>query len=155
MIIGKNLLIGSRAHGKPREDSDVDLVLLVDRSVMMALIDIADIAHTLRDDEASCHIGKLNAVVTCSEAVFESWRRGVELLEQKAPVTRDVAIATYTKQRKVDGVPFIYELDTRAFDHVRADELSPSMRARFYGGGYPPECAASRTDALAHAMGES
>lgn len=87
-------LTGSRVYGVPREDSDVDLVVLLDKRTYYALSDHCPFNpsdHPSASDEDACpslRFGKLNLVPTFEVELFEAWKKGTELLKDEAPVSK-------------------------------------------------------------------
>ena len=99
------LLTGSRAYGIPREDSDVDLVIRVrDAATLAAIIEAADPddgSHTPREGAAvtSYRFGRLNLKVCHTDAEYAVWAAGTAELVDRAPVTREEAVATFRRLR--------------------------------------------------------
>lgn len=89
-------LTGSRAYGTPREDSDVDLVVLVSDSDMDALNRLAtddDGEETYGDStSASLRFGNLNLICMTDPASFGAWKEATAELIARKPVTRDKAV---------------------------------------------------------------
>lgn len=94
----KAFITGSRRYGEPKEDSDVDLVVLCDADTFADMgvffreeIE-GDADNDEYDDESfSLKIGKLNLILCASKKRFREWRIGTELLERSKPVSRDTA----------------------------------------------------------------
>lgn len=100
-------ITGSYAYGDPRPDSDIDLVALVSTGELFWLSKLADVAdrattHSASDEpqSASLRFGKLNLILTDSEALFGAWREGTEELKARKPVTRNEAIAVLRPLRE-------------------------------------------------------
>jgi predicted nucleotidyltransferase len=88
-------LSGSRAYGTPREDSDVDVVMLVNHRLGSMLC-------AMSDEGPSCRFGKLNLVLFGADSdegvyLFHDWRKTTEELILRKPVTRDEAIEAFQK----------------------------------------------------------
>jgi hypothetical protein len=85
-------LTGSRVYGEPTPDSDVDLVVLIDKAgaaQLEALLgrDLVDYDHTC----ISVRSGRINLLLCTELKVFEGWRKGTDVLAKVAPVPRDKA----------------------------------------------------------------
>ena len=78
---------GSRAYGSPREDSDIDLVVLADQAAI----------DTLKQYGGSpCRFGNLNLILVPDAATLGRWRDTTDdLASRPAPVTRDEAILAF------------------------------------------------------------
>lgn len=92
---------GSRAYGEPREDSDIDLCILVDRFPQ------AFEEHYQQDgsgggDGLSFRVGEINFLMffPCEQHVFAAWKEATDELEQRRPVTRDEAIKVIDEKVK-------------------------------------------------------
>ena len=102
-------LTGSHAYGKPRPNSDTDLVILVDDSDLEKLIDAADKVRDRRvgeygEDSASLYFGNLNLICVTSFSDFDLWEKGtLDLKRQKIdtgkPITRKEAKAHFAQLR--------------------------------------------------------
>lgn len=84
-------LTGSRAYGKPREDSDTDIVVMVTPEVHSLLKELGKL------EDGSIRFGNLNIIAVETELEFIGWKAATEGLinrkqEKKRPVTRDEAI---------------------------------------------------------------
>jgi len=100
-------LTGSRAYGTPREDSDIDLVVLMSPADSRTLCD-----HVQGDDMAergeydsgghsfALRFGNLNLIVTTGWRHYACWRAGTEELVKRRPVTREEAVTHFTQRRK-------------------------------------------------------
>jgi hypothetical protein len=113
-------LTGSRVHGVPREDSDIDLVLLIEEHEALTLHDL--LTEEMGDDlsaDMGCpaagyeglgkgvhiRIGKLNLICCWDEALFASWKLGTEALKQDRPHERARAVRLYRRLRRLLGIP--------------------------------------------------
>jgi predicted nucleotidyltransferase len=91
-------LTGSYAYGKPRVDSDIDLVVFIaDYTELQELEKQADAVMQIDNeyenaDAISLRFGKLNLIVTTDEADWEGWKKGTFDLKRRKPVTRKEAI---------------------------------------------------------------
>lgn len=86
----KAFITGSRAYGTPREDSDIDLAILIDA-------DEGDILWKAGavEGEKTCRFGCLNLIIFNSESRFERWAQVTNDLRARRPVSRDEAIAAF------------------------------------------------------------
>jgi hypothetical protein len=77
-------LTGSQCYGRPTDDSDIDLVILVDEKT-------AEFLWSNSDDEKSssqkCCFGALNLIVCTTQAQYDRWRIGTEALLHVKPVS--------------------------------------------------------------------
>lgn len=111
------VLTGSRAYGKPRADSDIDLVVLLPRADVQRLLlradedggkDSSSLGDAARDSapfSRSMRFGNLNLICCSTVESFRCWKDGTAYLKAKAdrtgqPVTRDDAVAYFTELRK-------------------------------------------------------
>lgn len=118
------LLTGSRAYGKPRDDSDYDLVILVDEATFIALEDLqaspkfntikssqdnGGVAEIMMDREFEDHTGygglnikqgKLNLIVEMDVGRFDDWVTGTADLISRSPVTKEEAIRVFDELKK-------------------------------------------------------
>ena len=107
----RSVLTGSRAYGTPRPDSDVDLVVLVDRPTQAAMLKLFPPEDYDEAAYADCsgrtiRVGDLNLIMVTTEAELEVWRRGTEALKAEAPVTRARAVQVFESLREGKGVPY-------------------------------------------------
>lgn len=88
-------ITGSHAYGTPREDSDVDLVVLVDDDTIAKLTELngGEVGHSGGPESASLRFGALNLILHSNPAMFEAWQAGTASLKRRKPVTRDEAVA--------------------------------------------------------------
>jgi hypothetical protein len=111
--IVRSFLTGSRVYGTPREDSDIDLVVLLDADEMVGLAKIARNEETHGspggphyEDGMSIRFGSLNLLCVTDEKHFQTWREGTEQLKAMRPVTREKAIehlAELRHKNKISG----------------------------------------------------
>lgn len=89
-------ITGSRVYGIPREDSDIDLVVLVDETTR-------DNLRLLRDNHDAFKVtfGRLNLVLVTTTKEFEAWKQGTEELKALSPVTREFACKHLIEKRQV------------------------------------------------------
>lgn len=88
---------GSHAYGTPRDNSDIDLVVLVEPE-SLALLRVAvgadpPPASAGPDTSASLMFGKLNLVVVRDEREFQIWRDVTAELALRRPVDQATAKA--------------------------------------------------------------
>ena len=95
------LLGGSRAYGKPRADSDIDLLIRISKA------DFSQMCLGLNADEWWCDIesgsvkhGKINLICCFTDSQYHIWRKGIQNLKLRAPnVTREEAIKEFKSLR--------------------------------------------------------
>ena len=106
--MNRAFLTGSHVYGTPRESSDVDLVVLIDRAELDRLRELLGDDPEHNPYGASCgasiRIGKLNLIAVTSTAEYDRWLCGTKILRMRAPVSRDVAVATFAALRGEAGV---------------------------------------------------
>ena len=93
----KAFITGSRAYGVPTDESDIDLIVVVEASTLLLLSTLADNSGSGMEEAterggASLRFGRLN-LLCVTEKHHEIWKRATDELREKAPVTRDVAVA--------------------------------------------------------------
>lgn len=95
--MSRAFLTGSRRYGTPREDSDIDVVILCEEGDDTKGKDwLSGLLWGAKDpDSKTCKFGKLNLVTFCSENRFNDWKRVTEELEKRKPVTREEAVAAF------------------------------------------------------------
>ena len=67
--MSRAFLTGSRVYGEPHDESDIDLVILVDYKALKALKNFSESKKTIR-------FGKLNIIACQTEAEMAVWRVG-------------------------------------------------------------------------------
>lgn len=95
-------LTGSHVYGRPRDDSDVDLVVLVSHADLKTLAKLlgGEVESTQEEDEPtrypagslSIKDGRLNLIATSDPDRYEAWREGTKQLKARAPVDRAEAV---------------------------------------------------------------
>lgn len=108
----RSFITGSRAYGSPTEESDIDLVILVDNydaSVLQTHSDAPDPSDKL----SHCRYGNLNILLCRTEQEFLAWATGTATLikkqcNEKRPIPREEAIELFLTLRKQLGVTFDY-----------------------------------------------
>jgi hypothetical protein len=102
----QSFLTGSRAYGQPREDSDIDMVVLVSDGELSDLVAMADDivnAIAIGNPEygnfisASLYFGKLNLICCIFQWQYDAWKYGTdklkaEQLENLTPISREYAV---------------------------------------------------------------
>lgn len=95
----KCFLTGSRVYGTPKEDSDLDMVILIEeeeeRDYILALKDNPNAKMTM--------FGNINLIVVKSEDEYYAWKSATELLESKKPVTKKKAKETIKNNLETFG----------------------------------------------------
>lgn len=77
----KALLTGSRVYGTPRLDSDIDLVVLMDKVTYLQLAERSERGPVLR-------FGALNIIPVEDEKQLGLWQRGTAQCLSEAPCSR-------------------------------------------------------------------
>lgn len=94
-------LTGSHAYGIPHADSDIDMVVWAEDTVLRELLVGAGFP---------VRFGKLNIILCDNEADWIIWKTGTEALKKIAPVDRDEAVAFFQSlglsQANQDEEPF-------------------------------------------------
>lgn len=91
---------GSRSYGKPRNESDIDLVVWCERETALALATIlGDPGEDYGEGSVQVKVGDrdgdqpiLNLILVSDRKVWLAWQRGTAQLRDSRPATRDVAI---------------------------------------------------------------
>lgn len=80
-------------YGQPREDSDVDLCILVSQEEAEVLGACADEPNAHRSGWGSFPVryGRLNIIVCTNPRTYRNWKRGRDNLKAQAPVTKEQA----------------------------------------------------------------
>lgn len=103
-------LTGSRAYGRPREDSDVDLVILAPHEIMYLLCVFGNhyagpdgdfyemgMGNTENFPSASISFGQLNLIVHTSTEKYDAWRTATQELiamsNEVGAIDRETAVA--------------------------------------------------------------
>lgn len=109
--IVRSFITGSHAYGTPHKGSDVDLVVLVSERDLVKLALLCDsepdkerAAHYVMSGGTPLRFGNLNLICCADEQHFHAWRVGTRDLIERAPVTREVAIAHMAAVRKRLGL---------------------------------------------------
>lgn len=106
-------LTGSRAYGTPREDSDIDLCLLMDEDEAEALIEFCGGWQEVSDSPykgGMClfmltHTGKkLNIILFVDSNQHRAWKDATKELMARRPVTRKEAVAHIVAKENEYGV---------------------------------------------------
>lgn len=89
-------LTGSRKYGTPREDSDYDLVIFVDKhdkDTWDALLSHSKYKGSASTDSISVRFGELNFICLSNQEEYDAWYNATLKLSASKPVARDVAVA--------------------------------------------------------------
>lgn len=90
----KAFVTGSRAYGKPRRSSDIDLVIFCDEETKALL---------LKHGGKTFKFGKIQVIPCTDKTTYEIWRKGTEQLVDEAPVMRERAIKVFEKYEEQAG----------------------------------------------------
>lgn len=97
-------LTGSRVYGRPKVDSDIDMVVRMDWDEAEDLRRQSDTrkrepdsdferVHYHEDEGTVClRFGKLNLIVCLDDRTYDVWQKMTSRCSNEAPVTRDKAI---------------------------------------------------------------
>lgn len=99
-------ITGSHAYGTPHEDSDIDLVVLVDGDDSVLLCKYSE--DQKEGDYHTFRYGKLNLILIVDPVRYETWAGGTEQLKLMKPVTREYAVEFFQtlfklEKEKTDG----------------------------------------------------
>lgn len=87
---------GSNAYSEPKEDSDLDLVIMCDLETVELLRKYADAQDEIEDykydDVMQVRFGKLNIIMCVDNKTFNTWKHGTKILKSISPVSRDYAV---------------------------------------------------------------
>lgn len=123
----KAFVSGSHVYGTPNEDSDIDLIVMMDESLAKWLYEMAetdDCSHTPACGSLSVRFGKINLICCWEQWVYDLWFNGTSLLHGAKPVTRDTAIILFESLRFKNAVRNNTEQST--VDHIyRCNGLQP------------------------------
>lgn len=86
---------GSHAYGKPRPDSNLDLVVLADDETIGKFAREFDKSVDYGGDSLTIRQGAVNLILETSPAKFAAWKFGTEKLIQRMPVTREEAVKEF------------------------------------------------------------
>ena len=118
----ESILTGSHVYGLPRQDSDLDMVVLIEKNEDYFLLSrIAD--NPLHNQTPSAYngvslrYGKLNIIAVLKDRkVFEAWKRGTEFLKSIRPVTKEQACLIFETMFKIVKEPVqVDDLDKLPF----------------------------------------
>lgn len=98
-----SFLTGSQVYGKPRKDSDLDLVVLVSPETAAKLIKHSDLG------KEPVRYGKLNLILCEDDIEFATWKVGTaqiyaERMVKKKPISAQLAKAMLDILRKAVGI---------------------------------------------------
>ena len=104
----KAFITGSRIYGKPGSDSDIDLVVRMERNqeVLQMFTDLADDSGSDIEEaeQISFRFGALNLIVCFSDKAYDVWFQGTALLIARRPVPREEAVALFSTMRRQAGL---------------------------------------------------
>jgi len=102
--IESSILTGSHVYGKPRPDSDMDIVMVLNEEALALLKSKADTWFGLPNGD-SLHFGHLNVIATTDEGIYRKWVAAMYAARSERPVTKDRAIELHEKYGipRVDG----------------------------------------------------
>lgn len=103
----KAFITGSRAYGAPREDSDIDLVVLMDADTAGELSQLAAnfaaspiaAASIATDRGLSLRFGRMNLIIETDDGSFQDWIDGTDELKAIMPVTHEKAVDVFDRYR--------------------------------------------------------
>lgn len=93
---------GSRVYGIPKENSDIDLVVLISDEDWEHLAMASDDENSVNEygtKNKSIRFGNLNLLVTTEQKDFDVWMKGTEELKARRPVERDEAVKLFSGLR--------------------------------------------------------
>jgi predicted nucleotidyltransferase len=96
-MIKNAFLTGSRKYGIPKDDSDIDVAVLVDTSLKNFLFSQSE------DKGGSVRFGKLNLILLDSPKEFMVWREATNTLNEQSPVSREFAIDFIKRKLALNG----------------------------------------------------
>ncbi len=125
------LVTGSAVYGQTRDDSDIDLVVLVtpaDINLLRFFADNMVTKHERKESDAgpggisaSLRFGKLNLLCVTDPIQYEVWRRGTRMLKDKGvPISRELAVAMFEALREHYGLNHVEP----GFDYVKGNLAS-------------------------------
>lgn len=79
----KSFITGSRAYGKPNQDSDIDIVVFCDVGTKCYVE--SELGYPVK-------AGNVNLIMVDDENVYKMWWEGTEHLKSIGPVDRETAI---------------------------------------------------------------
>ena len=98
-VPGQPFVTGSHAYGTPRNDSDLDLVVMLTPGDLKVLQDRAPGAEMTdyppSQIETSLRYGTLNLICCTTLEKWETWKRGTWELKKEAPVSHGTAVAKF------------------------------------------------------------
>ena len=109
---------GSRVYGKPTDESDLDIVMLVselDREVLKEFGSL-NRDHKVGED-LSVRFGMLNVIIVINEQEYDAWRDATDNLftmsVESGPVGRDEVVLEIDKQYQAKGIWELRKLESR------------------------------------------
>jgi hypothetical protein len=107
----KAFLTGSHVYGEPREDSDIDIVIPMEKGDLTRLVQILDNMDGDWDEmdvgypKTTFRVGPFNLIFVDGGGHMKVWKEGTEKLKKRKqrtdkPVTRKAAIRLFDKLRQ-------------------------------------------------------
>lgn len=101
-------ITGSHAYGKPNKESDVDLVIRVNRSTATILRKLAGTKNN------NLRFGKLNLILCENDLEAAMWRFGTaKLRRKKRPIDKEEAKEILDELRDAVGLIDLYQSELR------------------------------------------
>lgn len=89
----KAFLTGSQVYGIPNEESDVDVVLLVEKSTLDMMVRLLPKGGTNYDGTVvTVMSGKINLILTTTDEEYRRWRLFTETMTAMKPVSKEAAM---------------------------------------------------------------
>ena len=99
----KAFITGSHEYGKPKSDSDVDLVIFVNHLTKERLIELSDTG------KMPCKFGKLNLIFATTEEEYGAWLLGKNLCYVRKPLTKEQAIVQHDSARLIFDIEYDHD----------------------------------------------
>lgn len=98
-------LTGSRAFGTPTPESDVDVVVLMDKPEMAKLVSQAEESERSGDygNGQSLRFGRLNLIVVNTEEQFGLWRDSTDECLAMKPVSKEAAAQLFRSRESANA----------------------------------------------------
>ena len=99
-------ITGSHAYGEATDDSDVDLVIRINPTEAIQLMNLLSIDPSESYGEGTMQftVGKLNLILAFTDSRYGSWLEGTGLLRaNEYPVDRDTAVNTFKQLFSEEG----------------------------------------------------
>jgi hypothetical protein len=96
----KAFITGSHAYGCPHNESDLDLVVLMNKEDLEYIRNVFPEARS----GSGFRFGSLNLIVCISETAFNVWKETTGNLREIRPVSREVACEVFANARHDAGL---------------------------------------------------